>query len=463
MKKYLLFIFIIFTFSNIYSQISDEKKFEYIDKVYRNLEYNTIAFNDLKKTWNLTDPMFVREIFNRFVVQNALRIDGKKPSADTLKKLVNDVFNGYVFIELKKRYYDDEIELLRFFTEATINEDTVKTYYFDEFNDPVYIKSVLGDKVYQDLKSKLYSLTDLSKTFYDSKEGYKFDIYFHVQNPELRFYQLTTNNRNKFLLSFIGRWGNDYIVMPGWYDAHYNIGVKLQYIDYLVNNQPNSAYNVEIGYSVDARWPGFGFVEGNYGRRLFSSGNNLYIHMDGNPLKLIWPKLNKFDLYFDGSFSMTEYTVKDYNVNYISQFYSNRNYLVFLVKYKNFANFMDLGNLQAGLGLAAFDIYQYYLDPSRLALINAKNSPLGYFKNSIVSEIGVENYTGLLQHNIFLQLGYDLTDATGYFGLKTQFMLSNSIGFDFKFFKALAKPKNGLPFFRFDNYLVFSPIIRINY
>lgn len=418
MKKYLLFVFIIITFNNIFSQVTTEDKFKYIDKVYRNLEYNTMAFNDLKKTWNLTDPMFVREIFNRFVVQNALRIDGKKPAADTLRKMVNDVFDGYVFIELKKRFYDDEIELLRFFTESTINEDTVRTYYFDEFNDPVYIKSILGDKVYQDLKLKLYSLTDLSKTFYDSKEGYKFDIYFHVQNPEVKFYQLTTNNRNKFLVSFIGRWGNDYVIMPGWYDPHYNVGVKLKYIDYLVNNQPSSAYNFEIGFSVDAKWPGFGFAEGNYGRRLFSSGNNLYVHLDGNPLKLIWPKLEKFDFYFDGSFSMSEYGVKDYKVNYASQFFSNRNYLVFLVKYKNLANVMDLGNLQVGLGLSTLDIYHYYLDPNKIALLNVHKSSLGYFNNSIITEAGIENFTGLLQHKVFLQLGYDFTDSYGYFGLK---------------------------------------------
>ncbi len=463
MKKHLLFLIILFLFNQVFSQETIDEKIKYIEKVYRNLEYNTIAFNDLKETWNLTDPMFVREIFNRFVVSNALRINGEKPTVDTLKKLAEDVFNGYVFVELKKRYYDDEIELLRFFTESTINEDTVRTYFFDEFNDPVYIKSVLGEKVYGELKAKLYSLTDLSKTFYDSKEGYKFDIFCHVQNPELKFYQLTTNNRNKFLLSAIGRWGNDYIVLPGWYDPHYVIGMKIRYIDYLVNNQPNSAYNLEIGFSVDSKWPGFNFVEGSYGRRIYSSSSNLYIHADGNPLKLIWPKLEKFDLYFDGSFAMSEYSVKDYDINYISQFFSNRNYLVFLVKYKNLTNLMDLGMLNVGLGLASFDIYQYYLDPHKVNLINANRSSKGYFKNSIIAEAGIENFTGLLQHKFYLQLGYDITESNGYFGLKTQIMLSNSLGFDFKFFKSFAKPQNGIPFFRLDNYIVFSPIIRINY
>lgn len=460
MKKLLLLFFLIFT--TLFAQVTTEEKIQYIEKIYRNLEYNTMAFNDLKQTWTLTDPMYVREIFNRFIVNNALRINGKKPSSDSLKSLVNDIFEGYVFIELKKRYYDNEIELLRFFTESSIGKDTVRTYYFDEITDPVFIKYILGEKVYEDLKSRMYSHTDLTKSYYDSKEGYKFDILMNVHNPRLRFFNLTTNDKNKILLSFIGKWGNDYALLPGWYDPHYIVGLNISYIDFIINNRPNSTYNIEFGLSVDAKWPSLNFSDTEYGRRVFSSGSGFFIHFDGNPLKFISKKLEKFDLLIEGKFAVSTYQTKDYNVKYISQFVSNRNYFNFMLKYKEIANIMDLGTFNAGLGVASLDFVNYYLDPQKINLIDL-DKDANVFKTMLVAEAGVDNFAGLVQHKVYLQFNYDFNDSYFYVGLKTNIMISNTLGFDFKYFRALAKPSGGLPYFRFDNYLVFSPIIRINY
>ena len=42
---------------------TDSLKIKRLEKIYRNLEYNTIAFNDLKNKWYVTDPIYVREIF----------------------------------------------------------------------------------------------------------------------------------------------------------------------------------------------------------------------------------------------------------------------------------------------------------------------------------------------------------------------------------------------------------------
>ncbi|MDP3148251.1 MAG: hypothetical protein Q8N83_03880, partial [Ignavibacteria bacterium] len=100
-------------------KITDPKELR-LEKIYRNLEYNTTAFNDLKKTWVVTDPVYVRELYNRFVVKNALAIQGIKPSLETLQAKSRDIYDGNVFVELRKRYYDDEIEILRFFTESKL-------------------------------------------------------------------------------------------------------------------------------------------------------------------------------------------------------------------------------------------------------------------------------------------------------------------------------------------------------
>ncbi|MBU0561275.1 MAG: hypothetical protein KKD86_05285, partial [Bacteroidetes bacterium] len=117
MKNKVIFIAMVLICISTYGQkYPDSLKFEYLDKIYRNLEYNTTAFNDLKRIWNITDPVYVREIYNRFIVENALLLDGKKPSMEMLKEKTKDIYRGEVFIELRRRYYDDEIEQLRFFT-----------------------------------------------------------------------------------------------------------------------------------------------------------------------------------------------------------------------------------------------------------------------------------------------------------------------------------------------------------
>ena len=89
-------------------------EFNKLQRVYESLEYNTIAFNDLKQKWIIADPLLVREIYNRFVVRNALRLGGNNISLETLKAKTNFVYDGKIVIDLRKRYYDDEVEFFAF-------------------------------------------------------------------------------------------------------------------------------------------------------------------------------------------------------------------------------------------------------------------------------------------------------------------------------------------------------------
>lgn len=437
-------------------------KIKRLETIYKNLEYNTTAFNDLKRIWNITDPVYVREIYNRFIVKNALRIKGKKPSGEVISQMTKDIYAGTVFIELMKRYYDDEIERLRFFTERKGKTDTTD-YFFDPVDDFVYIRQILGENIYEDLKSQFYAFTDLTKTYYDNKLAYDFDIYLHLNEPELMFWSMTTAKKNKYLVSAIGRWGNDHIVLPGWYYPDYFAGVKLKYIDYLLNNEPNNTYSLEVGLGIPARKPNFNYDDEIFGKRLFHTGSNVYLKFQGNPFKLIDSRLKKLELTLAGILSITEYGSKEFGVKYISKFYSNRNALEVFVRYKDMFNVMDFGWLNAGLGVASYDIYPYLLNPELSKLQDIKSSSIGKFKNMAVGEIGISNYSGLLHHNITLQLNYNVTENYGYAGLKTYFMLSNVIGLDFKFFTSYRLTGKALPYYRDDNYIVFSPVIRINY
>ena len=434
-----------------------------LEKIYRNLEYNTTAFNDLKKTWVVTDPVYVRELYNRFIVKNALTIQGVKPSLEVLTAKSRDIYDGNVFVELRKRYYDDEIEILRFFTEAKLASQDSSDFFFDEIHDYVFIKNVLGDEMYQDLKRQFYALNDLTKTPYDNKYSYNYDIYLHFFNPELMFWNATTNQKNKYLVSAIGRWGNDLINLPGWYYPDYVAGVKVTYIDYLINNRPNNSYILELGTGLPARQPVLGIESDEITKRLFHTGTSLYFKAQGNPIKLFWEDMLDIEFTFQGMLSLTQYKTSDFKINYLTQFYSQRNNLAFFARKKELVNFSDVGALGVGLGISSYDIYHFLLDPDQIKLTDLETNNKGKFKNNLLAEVFISGEGGLLAHNLSTLFSYDYTEGYGYLGFKMFFMLNNTLGFDFRYFTSYRFSTKPLPFYRTSSYLVFSPVIRINY
>jgi len=435
-----------------------------LQKIYRNLEYNTTAFNDLKNKWIVTDPLYVREIYNRFIVKNALYINGKKPPKEVIEEKTKDIYEGTVFIELRKRYYDDEIEDLRFFTESKfVDAESMyqpkKDYFFDPINDNIQIKEILGETIYSDLSNQFYAHTDLTKEAFGKKEAYNFDIQMSIFDPEVQFWSQTTQQNNKYLLSFIGRWGSDQIVFPGWYYPDMFLGLKLSYIDYIRNNEPYVSYFFEVATGVPVRFPVFEFNNDGFGPRLFHSGNNIYAKLGGNPLMLISKDLENFEISLDALFSITEYDTRKFNLQYVSQFYSNRNFVNVYVKYKDIFNVMDFGWFYAGLGYSNHDMVHYLYNPevSNLEVISNKTNHL------LKLQIGLNNSSGMLMHDVAPVFNYNISESIGYAGIKTRFMLNNIFGFEFKFLTAFGTNKSDLPFYKLPSYILFTPLLRINY
>jgi hypothetical protein len=449
---------------------SDSLKIQRLEKIYRNLEYNTTAFNDLKNKWYVTDPIYVREIYNRFIVNNGLLINGRKPTREELLKMTEDIYAGNVFIELRKRYYDDEIDQLRFFKEtkvaaidSTKEPEIKREYFFDPINDYVFIKDILGDTIYNDLKEQFYAYTDLTKEPYGNKQAYNFDLYLNLFNPKVQFWSITTSNKNKYLVSFFSKWGNDYILFPGWYYPDIFPGVKVSYIDHLKNNEPYLSYSVEIGFGIPVKQTMLEFNKDVYGPRIFHSGSNIYFNIFGNPFRLFTHKLDNLDLTLTGMFSITTYKSSNYHLNYKSQFYANRDFISFVARYNDILEIMNLGWFYASLGLTSYDIYHYLLDPNVSDLVQINPSPSGNFEHMLSVDFGLSEYTGLLIHDIATQFSYNITKSYGYAGVKAHFLLSNVIGLDFKFFTSFGISQAKMPFFRRDTYIIFSPIIKINY
>ena len=77
-------------------------------------------------------------------------------------------------------------------------------------------------------------------------------------------------------------------------------------------------------------------------------------------------------------------------------------------------------------------------------------------------EFGVEKIGGLVQHHITTIIGYDFYKKMGYAGVKAKIMVSDILGFDIRYFNSI-NFQNYNKNWRSDSYLVFSPVLRINY
>lgn len=457
-SRYLTFYFI----AALVSSFTFGQELERAVSVYKSLEYNTTAFNDLKHSWILNDPLIVRQIFNKFIINRALRIDGKNAEADEINARAKEIYDGKIFVEFRQRYYDSEIEQLRFFTEQVYSLDTTKrNYFFDVTEDHLVIKEILGNDLYNNLQKKGYSNIDITKEESYSYSGYNFDIYLSLFDPEFLVYTLNTTSRKKYLFSLKGKWGNNESIYPGWYSPDYFAGIGLQYVDSIVNSRPYSSYRGMIALGFGVRQPEFSFNQDIYGHRLYRSGSSVYISVGGRPLKYFMPELGKIDITLDGFFTPSKFSRDDYGIDYLTKFYSIRNYFGFSATYTDLTEVLNLGLLDAGLGVNIHDLNDYYLVPGEKDLKSTVSS--GSIKTNINIDASINKYSGWFVHNIGLQINYNFNDAYSYLGMKYRFLLNNTFGFDIRFYKAIKWTTNGVPFYRWDNYVTFSPLIRINY
>ncbi|KAB2909248.1 MAG: hypothetical protein LC102_00670 [Ignavibacteriales bacterium] len=464
-KIFLFALLIVPASFNLYAQnsVTDEHKLEVLDQIYRNLEYNTSAFNDLREKWIVIDPVLVRAVFNKFLVNNALRLDGKKPKLDFVKQKVEDIYNGEVFIDLRKRFYDDEINNFRFYSEDRLQKSPDSLdYFFDPVEDYVRIQDVVGKENYELLKAQRYAFNDVTKSYYDEKLLYKFDINFSLLSPYLTFYNFTTNDKNKYLISAFGEWGNDKITIPGWYSPVMNAGLRVTYIDRILNNRPNDIFSFDVGMGVPLSLP-FANKEVPHGRRYFMTGQNLYFNVKGNFLKYIGDYWRNYDIQLQGSVTMNTFEPGEIKfVNEVADIYSIRNTVDLTFERKNFVPLGPFGNLGASLGVGIYDVTQYHLDPSASILTEypAINSLTKFYVQA--QGIFSKDYA-LFAYQFAPTVYFNVSEMNLYYGLNLSFMVRNSIGFEFKFYSGSALGSDPIPGYRESIYVAFSPIFRINY
>jgi len=463
---HLLLLIMAFASTGIFSQnqATVDPKMEKLNKIYRNLELNTSAFDDLREKWIVIDPVLVRAVFNKFLVSNALRIDGKKPGLDFVKEKVEDIYKGEVFIDLRKRYYDDEIDMFRFYSEDKIlrNSDAID-YFFDPVEDYVRIQDIVGPDNYSLLKAQKYAFNDVSKTYYDEKLSYKFDINFSMLEPYLTFYNFTTNDKNKYLVSAFGRWGYDNIVMPGWYSPAFNAGVRVTYIDRILNNRPNDVFTFDVGMGIPVSQP---FVDKlvPHGKRHFMTGQNLYFNLKGNFLRYAGDYWKDYDIILESSLTLSTWEPGQIkHVSELSNISSIRNYLNVGIERKNFVDLKTFGYLGASLGFGVYDVMDYTLDPAQPALAELPAANGSRSKFFVQAQGIFSKDDALFAYTLAPTVFFNTAEMNLYYGFNLSFLISNSFGFTFKFYNGAALGSDPLPGYRGDSYVVFSPIFRINY
>jgi len=422
--------------------------------IYSNLEYNTIAFNDLKNKWVVSDPDLVRELFNRFVVNKAIRVNGKNVNMQFILDRTKEIFDGSVIVNLRKRYYDNQIEYFAFVS-LNKKDSLYNKPLFDIVDDGFYLRSIIGERLYEKLQKQTYFFSNVTKDEFNSKTGYYFDINLNLLNPEIMFWSTTSNAKNKYLVSVFGQWGSDAIYYPGWTFKQYFGGLQLTYYKELQPYSREYSYKLGLGTGINTSVP---YTSSLPKKPFFKSGDNVFIKLSAASFSFVSDKLKNVYFDFEGMYSMNEYQKHDFGINKKTGFYSVRNFVSIKIKAINLFNLADLGMFETYFGFSFNDISKYQINPTQYKIINLEK-----FTDKFVNfGMGESKTGGLIQHKLQIITGYNPTGAYGYYGLKFSITISGIIGLDVRYYNSFGFDEIKYPW-RKDSYLVFSPIIRINY
>ncbi|MEN8193542.1 MAG: hypothetical protein ABFS12_12045, partial [Bacteroidota bacterium] len=256
--------------------------------------------------------------------------------------------------------------------------------------------------------------------------------------------------------SLFQQWGSDEIYYSGWTMQQYFLGMQLTHYNKLPSDRRNYTYNIGLGTGTEKTGEILSYSPSN---PLLKSGDNVFLRLS----------TSVFDpdmfLDFEGMVTMNSFEKDHYDLDSVTNFYSIRNY--FSLKFRSIKMFDigDLGQFEAAIGLSTYDMNQYQYNPALSEIIDLIDYKafLRRFNNTVNFEFGVSKVGGLLQHQLLLFAGIS-PDKYGFYGAKIKFMISDTFGIDVRFSQAfgLETAKYWQPW-RDDSYIVFSPVLRINY
>lgn len=396
------------------------------------------------ETWSVTDVRVIRELL--YQIRNSDRL--ARAMTSRLPSVAEEVE-----VICHKRLTDDEIEELMLCFGNGASRDTVK------LRDFVLIRRVLGDQLYTSVRS----LRGTGEDRFDRDLARVTDIYLHPLRPTIQLWSTQPRSAATYhALALFGRLGNDALDLPFWFRGTMIGGLSLSHIERpsSVRDPDYAHYRVRFGieepvnFSVPASTTAPTENSLFKDRRLEGSGTAVYLQASYAP----WTDVPFLGIDTAGFIRLNmEMSVAIEDKGHFSPrlpetFHSIRNYVAFLAEVRR------LGIFNLGAGLALHDIHHFSRDP-----VDNHASRIDPTRNNLLAsvEFGIAEEGGVLQYDIKTALHYSLTEGYGYLMVKPVLMITNIIGIEVTYFKGIRSSR--LPAWHYDSYLVFAPILRINF
>jgi hypothetical protein len=428
-------------------------------RIYQMLEYKEGTNTE---TWFIGDRGLVRDVISRLLARGAVRDLHRNALSSRSRHELNSLLNeDYVEVMCVRRFDRDDIEKLVLYSP----QDPGVTDGIAPIVDKVMLEKFLGTELYDKVKAKSYPVNGTSERRVVSQRQKSFDLYLHLFNPRFMIWQDTQLipdapdsirrpvRQRQWSVSLFGEMGHDYLSLPSWFKSGMIGGLKVSYVDntaYVMKDKEYEKFSFSVGYDESINFcvpqskPGSSnaFFKD---RILQGSGAAIFVRGTWIP-KYDYPGDGQYLKFaVEGAIAITE--KKGYGANVPDSFYSVRNYLSLQGSLRHLFGIIDVG-----AGLSWHDLHKIRRFPEPITRLEPTTNNVIPFVEAGISQDG-----SLLQYAISTQL--NIHDGYRYLIVKSQLMLNNWIGVDIRYFNGFG----GLPVWHYDNYILISPIIRINY
>ncbi len=432
-------------------------------RIYENLEY---AEGTNTETWFIGDRDLVSDVISKLMARGAVRdLQRNALQTDAQQHLTSLINQDEVEIMCVRRF-DNEIQRLVLFSPYAPQV----TDGIAPIADKVYLTEILGSELYEKIKSRAYPVNGTSARRVASQQQISFDLYLHLFNPHFMIWQDTQLipdpseqkdphiprpvRQRRWAVSLFGQLGNDYLSLPSWYKSTMIGGLKVSYVDdaqIAMKERDYENFSIWVGYEESIN---FTVPQGSGGsmnpflkdRIAQGSGAGVFARATWIPA-YNFPQTGQYLKFtIEGSVAITE--KKGYGAGVPDSFASVRNYLSLRGSLKHLLGFFDVGT-----GMSWHDLHHIRQIPQPITRTEPTTNNFIPFV-----EVGISQDGSLLQYAISTELNYNL-HGYSFFVVKSQLMLGNWIGIDIRYFNGFGN----VPGWHYDNYILLSPIIRINY
>ncbi len=419
----------------------------------------------------ITNSNLIEQVLRQLIYYNLPEYDSTTSNNKTISIFSLSAINKYEDLISQNKAYliinlgEKTIYSLQFVSSL----DDAPT--FREIRDDYNLEQMLG-KLYITLKNRQYDYSTINAINTEVEKQRVYDIYFDFLNPK---FMLGTWIRkepqmvSRFELTAEGQWGEDVIVNPGWYYPSYILGLNLSRYTTsktgIVKEFDRPYWSIFVGTAISKS----SSIDSNLPiNPLRASGNGLMLHLKGKPGEIIGndpPSFWKnFEIEFKGKFNYSKYSYNQYGIDKSTDIFTNKNYFAFQLNNKHDVQIIDFGYLKWAVGLAFYDLYHYQILPQQNIVkdLDSNKTAKDRYLSSFYAEIGVEkNTVGVFQHDFRFFINYESSIKCGYYGFIFKFLINDTFGFDFRYFRNYTGVGN-LPPWKNDEYFFFSPVIRIS-